>query len=382
MIKDLQSTDIYGLKNEAGLAEEEFRIGLSWLMKKGWISIKKGEGIITLTEGGRGALLEKGDDERLIELLAARREINLEDLPSNLRATYDDLRRRNLIIERERKEISLELTDLGVKALKGEVEVIEEISRLTSAHIIKGAWKKVRLKEYDVKASPPIIYPGRKHPYLEFLDEARRILLNMGFVEVKGPFVESQFWNFDALFQAQDHPAREIHSSFILKNPTVSKLEPNEYVKRVKAVHENGGNTGSRGWGYEWSFDLARKLILRSQCTSVSMRTLFRKKRAPLKAFTIDKVFRPDVLDKTHSMEFHQCEGIVLGEGLNFRHLLGYLKRFAWELGFKKVKFLPAYFPFTEPSAECFVHHHKLGWVEVLGAVLFRSDRRCSCPLE
>ncbi len=326
-------------------------------------------------------------EERVVELVRSpetiplkralikvhRSEVRPEELDSELLET---MRRRGLVKEERILELGLRLTELGKKVLTGEVKVIREISALTKEHIESGLWKEARLKEYDVKAKPPKVYPGKLQMYAEFLDEVREILVGLGFEEVKGPFVEAEFWNFDVLFQAQDHPAREIHSSYILEYPKEANIKDTELVERVRRVHEDGWITRSTGWGYEWSFRLARRLILRSQTTAVSARTIAARREIPMKIFSIDHVFRPDVLDKTHSMDFYQCEGVVMDKGLNVKHLLGFLATLAMELGFKRdeIRFKPDYFPFTEPSVETLVKHERLGWIEVLGAGMFRPE--------
>jgi phenylalanyl-tRNA synthetase alpha chain len=196
----------------------------------------------------------------------------------------------------------------------------------------------------------------------------------MGFEEYDGPYVEEEFWNFDLLFQAQDHPAREIHDSYILKKPKKGIIENAELMERVRKTHENGWITGSRGWKYKWNPDITRRLVLRTQTTAVSMRYLNEHKEPPIKMFCISKVFRPDVLDSKHAMEFTQLEGIIGDNKITLRHLLGLLKNFAKTLGLGEVKFRPGYFPFTEPSVESFVKHPKLGWVEFVGAGMFRPE--------
>jgi len=85
-------------------------------------------------------------------------------------------------------------------------------------------------------------------------------------------------------------------------------------------------------------------------------------------------VFRPDVLDAKHSMEFTQLEGIIGDRNITLRNLLGLLKKFAKALNLGEVKFRPGYFPFTEPSVESFVKHPKLGWVEFVGSGMFRPE--------
>lgn len=344
---------------------------------------------VAIGESKRLGLIEmrKSDGETLVELVRSPEKFPLKETlarahQSTLRADEVDpnilssLRRRGLVKEERRVELAIRLTDLGRKVLTGEIRVTREIAALTKELIESGMWKEVRLKRYDVTARPPKVYPGRFQIYAEFLDEVREILIGLGFEEVRGPYVEAEFWNFDALFQPQDHPAREIHSSYVLEYPQEANLRDLELVERVRRVHEDGWITGSTGWGYKWSFNIARRLVLRTQTTAVSARTIASRKKLPLKIFSIDHVFRPDVLDRTHSMDFHQCEGVVMDKGLNVKHLLGFLATLAMELGFKRdeIRFKPDYFPFTEPSVETLVKHERLGWVEVLGAGMFRPE--------
>lgn len=172
----------------------------------------------------------------------------------------------------------------------------------------------------------------------------------------------------------QDHPARGVHDIFYLSNPAKGKLPDENLVAKVKTTHEGGWITESTGWGGTWDSKEASKLILRSQTTAVSARTLAENREKPAKYFTIDKNFRPDVIDAKHLMEFYQCEGIVISEGLTFRHLLGFMKEIAEAIGIKEVKFLPAYFPFTEPSVQGFIKHPKLGWMEAMPGGLLRPE--------
>ena len=113
---------------------------------------------------------------------------------------------------------------------------------------------------------------------------------------------------------------------------------------------------------------------MRSQTTAVSARTLAQNGDTPAKYFCFDRNFRFDVIDAKHLPEFDQCDGIIIGENLNFRHLLGSLKEVAEILGAEEVKFKPSYFPFTEPSVEVFANFPKFGWIEVAGAGLMRPE--------
>jgi len=354
----VRESDLFSDKAELDAALGEAR-------RAGWISFRKsdGETIVELVSAPERSPL----GEALRSVASGVQEIPAE-AASRLRA-------RGLVEEDEIAEFTLALTPLGVEVAHGRVPVVMEVAKLNRELIESGAWRKVRLKAYDVTLPPPTVYPGKSHPYVQFLEEVREILIGMGFEEVKSPIVEAEFWNFDVLFQAQDHPAREVHDSYALAYPATAPVPPDpDLVERVRRTHEDGWITGSKGWGYKWSFETAMRLMLRSQTTSASARTLASRKDLPLKIFVIDRVFRPEALDKTHSMEFHQCEGVVLAEGLNVRHLLGYLKEFANKLGFEEVAFRPAYFPFTEPSVEAYVKHPEIGWIEIAGSGLFRPE--------
>lgn len=346
---------------------EELDAALGESRRKGLVRLEKlGDEIVALLSG------KVVPEREALERLAASPLRESEIDPSIL----SSLRRRGLVEFDESSEVELELTELGRKAVKGEIRIAEEVGKLTRDLILAGEWKKKKLKSYDIKASPPLTYPGKPHPYVSFLEEVREILLGMGFVEVKSPMVEAEFWNFDMLFQAQDHPAREVHDSYQVSHPSegadLSKYS--SLVEKVKMTHEDGWETGSKGWGYKWSFDIARRLILRSQTTAASARALASGLEIPSKIFSIDKVFRPETPDRTHAIEFHQCEGVVLAENMNVRHLMGFLAEFARQLGFREVKFKPAYFPFTEPSVEAYVRHESLGWIEIAGSGLFRPE--------
>jgi phenylalanyl-tRNA synthetase alpha chain len=354
------------------MSEQLANIALGWMVKKGWCQIKKEGGLLTIK---MRTLPPEGLDENILRLARLKGEIDSTDMTPEKLETAKTLVKRKLLIEREVITRTIKLTDYAFHEIKKGIKPKIEVTRLTSELITSGKWKEVKLREYDVTASPPMIYPGKKQFYLEFLEDVKRVLLSLGFVEAEGPYVETEFWNFDVLFQAQDHPAREIHDSYTLKHPKQGVISENEkLVERVKKTHENGWTTGSLGWRYKWSIEVASRLILRTQTTAVSMRYLAEHKEPPVKMFCISRVFRPDVLDAKHSMEFLQCEGIVMDKGLTFRHLLGFLNEFAKALDLGKIIFKPGYFPFTEPSVESFVKHPKLGWIEFVGAGMFRPE--------
>jgi phenylalanyl-tRNA synthetase alpha chain len=253
--------------------------------------------------------------------------------------------------------------------------VAEEVSQLTPELLKDGAWRNVRFRKYTINLRAPRIAAGKRHAYREFLDLVKSKLVSMGFQEMRGPLVETEFWNMDALFMPQFHPARDIHDVYFVKTPTHARSIADPYARRVAEAHERGTGTGSTGWGYDFDIERAKRLVLRSQGTAVSAHRLASSPAAPGKYFSIARCFRYDQVDATHATDFFQVEGIVLGEGINFRTLLGLLNLFAREVAqAKEVKFLPAYFPFTEPSVELHVRHPRLGWMELGGAGLFRPE--------
>jgi phenylalanyl-tRNA synthetase alpha chain len=246
---------------------------------------------------------------------------------------------------------------------------------LTPEILRNQAWKGKQFRHYDIESNVPAICGGKRQPYADFLNEVRENLIALGFEESKGPLVETNFFNADALFMPQNHPARGIHDLYFVKNRQGSLAEYKKIVSAVKKMHEQGGQ-GSEGWKVPFSEKESEKLVLRSQGTAVSARILAGKPKIPGKYFSIARCFRPDVADASHLTEFNQLEGIIIDKSVNFKQLLGLLKMFAEKIAnTKKVKFLPGYFPFTEPSVEGYLYHEKLGkWIEVLPAGIFRPE--------
>ncbi len=278
----------------------------------------------------------------------------------------------------EKKNRSYTLTVSGQELLvllKEQGEALDEISVLTPEMLKQGSWKDKKFRAYNIALSPPRRSIGRKHPYKEFLDFVKYKFIGMGFEEMRGPLVENEFWDMDALFMPQFHPARNIHDVYFIKEPPTSKQIEQPFAKQVAAAHKDGGKTGSTGWRYAFDLERAKRLILRSQGTAVSARTLASNPKIPGKYFSIARCFRYDSVDATHAPDFYQVEGIVLGEDINFRQLLGLLKLFGQEIAKAgEFQFRPAYFPFTEPSVELHVKHPELGWMELGGAGMFRPE--------
>lgn len=277
----------------------------------------------------------------------------------------------------ERDEIEYAFTDDAETvqtALKTAGITGEETGQLTAASLKSGEWKGQTFRSYNIQLPPARVIPGRTNPYADFLESVKDKLIALGFEEFDGPLVETDFWNSDALFMPQFHAARDIHDVYYIKNPTHAKEIAEPFLSQVARVHQDGGDTGSRGWNYQFDRDFTRQLLLRSHGTVLSAHQLA-KAKIPGKYFGIARCFRYDKVDATHLSDFYQTEGIVLGEEVNLRTLLGILKMFAVEIaGATEVKYVGGYFPFTEPSIEVHIKHPVLGWFELGGAGIFRPE--------
>jgi phenylalanyl-tRNA synthetase alpha chain len=285
------------------------------------------------------------------------------------------LKGRKLLEVTEKTVRELELTDAGWQLVEKGLEIISEVSQLTPELIVSGKWREIKLRKFDVTVAGPEFYPAKIHPLQQVIQRAREIFLEMGFTEIRGPLVETAFWNFDALFQPQDHPAREMMDTFYLANPKAGGLPKKNVVKAVAKTHENGWLTGSKGWGYKWSPEEAKRLVMRTHTTAETIKHLSKHKKPPIKVFSVDRVYRNEQVTYKNTAEFHQIEGIVVDKSVTLRDLMGTLKAFYARFGLKKVKFWPCYFPYTEPSAEATVYVPKLKrWMELCGMGLFRPE--------
>ena len=264
--------------------------------------------------------------------------------------------------------------ELVAQALRAAGITGDEIGILTPEMLETGSWKGKTFRSYNVKTPPTRLTPGRTNPYAAFLENVKDKLASLGFEEFDGPLVETEFWNSDALFMPQFHAARDIHDAYYVAEPDKAQSIEEPWLSNVAAAHENGGETGSRGWNYAFDREFTRRLILRSQGTVLSAKTLH-KAKIPGKYFGMARCFRYDRVDATHLPDFYQTEGIVLGEKVNLCTLLGMLEMFACEVaGAKEVKYVPGYFHFTEPSVEVHIKHPVLGWFELGGSGIFRPE--------
>jgi phenylalanyl-tRNA synthetase alpha chain len=361
----------------SGLEQRTIGQSLRWLAARGWAD-KQGS-LLRLAEGWGGAEPPLEADERLVKRLherGAARPADLEAEGVDVDAALASLSKRAGVVEtKTRRRRLARLTDDGRRLAAEGVPVREEVNELTTEMLVSGRWREVDFRPYDVSLPGPRLRIGREHPFRKILEETRSAFLLMGFEETFSPWVESGFWDFDALFQPQDHPARDMQDTFYVARPERMDLPGEDLVERVKRTHEDGGETGSIGWRYAWSRELAERCVLRTHTTAASIRSLAQDPRSPRKVFCVGPVFRRETIDYKHLPVFYQVDGIVIDAQASFASLLTLLRTFYGKMGFERIQFRPAFFPYTEPSVEVFVWMESRGdWVEMGGAGVFRAE--------
>ncbi|WP_434354871.1 phenylalanine--tRNA ligase subunit alpha [Parasalinivibrio latis] len=197
----------------------------------------------------------------------------------------------------------------------------------------KTALERAELEAKLAAETIDVTLPGRRiengglHPVTRTIERIESFFKELGFTVEAGPEIEDDFHNFDALNIAADHPARTDHDTFFF-NP---------------------------------------QLMLRTHTSGVQIRTM-EERQPPLRFIAPGRVYRNDY-DQTHTPMFHQVEGMLVDENVNFAQLKGILHDFLCNFFEEdlEVRFRPSYFPFTEPSAEVDVKGKNGKWLEVLG---------------
>lgn len=370
-IIEKKSLKMQEAKKASELSDNEFKAALGVLKKKALVNLVNGR---LMLAGKKAGTSKKTLEEQLIDELPLAED----KLKAEQKFAVESLKNRKDIINVVKKsKVNFSLTDLGKKIVTADLSIGFDLIEVLSSDILKsGSWRGKKFRRYDIKSPVPKISGGKRHFLNQGIDYGRKVWTDMGFKEMSGNLIQTGFWNFDALFTAQDHPVRELHDTFFLKG-TIGKLPKDpKLVNAVKQAHVNG-TTGSKGWGGEWNQEDAEKVLLRTHTTCLSAQTLndLKEKDLPAKFFSIGWNFRNETVDWNHGFELLQTEGIVVDLNANFRNLLGYLKQFAEKMGFEKIRFRPAYFPYTEPSVEGDVwNEEKKEWVEYLAAGIFRPE--------
>lgn len=201
--------------------------------------------------------------------------------------------------------------------------------------------EKLMSETIDVTMPGKVLNTGSIHPLNKVIDELNTIFIGMGYNVAEGPEVEIDKYNFEMLNVPVGHPARDMQDSFYITEET----------------------------------------LLRTQTSSVQVRTLLEAKGKPIKIVCPGRVYRRDDDDATHSHQFMQIEGLVVDENITLSDLKGTLQKVMKKMfgSDRKIRFRPSFFPFTEPSVEVDVSCFKCGgkgcpickksgWIEILGA--------------
>lgn len=345
------------------MSNTEFSVGIQNALRNGWLN--KAEDNLKITDNSEKLSLE----ETLLEKISRLKKIKLSELSDKELHGFTLLKKRpGYLKETIEKTFDISLTNEGKKVasnIKNDGE--EGLGAITSEILSTGKWKNKKFTEIDVTSPVRSYAMGRTHPLTDIINEIREIFVSMGFSEIEGSTIQSCFWNFDVLFTPQDHPARDMQDTFYLSNLTDEEIDP--------VISNKVSNFHKTEWSYDWDIEKSKQTVLRTHTTPVTIKYLSKSKLNNGRIFSIGRVFRNEKMSYKHLMEFHQIEGIVIGETVNLRDLMGLQKQFYSKLGLEKVKFWPTYFPYTEPSLQSMVYIDKLGkWVELFGMGMFRPE--------
>lgn len=333
------------------------------------VAAAKRNGWIRFIEGGKMAL-ESSAELSLEELLLQKLKsgsIEVPKLSNDEKRGLELLKKRpDYVMLKEVKDAQVSLTDNG-RRMQPALEEEQLERRLTTEMITSGKWREAKLGALDVEAPAPVAFPGRVHPLINVIEEIKEIFVGLGFEEIDGPIVQTGFWNFDALFIPQDHSAREMQDTFYVSRQKQDIPASNELKRKVAKVHMGG-------WG-SWNIEEARRVVLRTHTTPVTLKHLADSKASVGRFFSVGRVFRNEKPSYKHLVEFHQVEGVATAPRLSLRDLMGLQKEFYSRMGIKKVKFWPTFFPYTEPSLQSMVYNESMNrWVELFGMGVFRPE--------
>jgi len=322
------------------LLKSDFNAAIANAKKNDWIQIEKGENSTTISLKGKAL---QSPEEKLIDFIGIDEKFlnDIEDTEA-------------LALLKKRPDfISQNITKLKTISLSEKAKNID-------VEASSGA--------IDVEAKVPQTHAARIHPLKETINEIREIFVSLGFTEVLGNLSQSSFWNFDALFTPQDHPAREMQDTFYIKNMKAGKFASSQQITNVSRSHKSG-------WDYNWNISEAQRMVLRTHTTCVTIKHLADYKPDEARIFSLGRVFRNEKVSYKHLAEFNQVEGVVIGKNVTLRDLMGLQEEFYRRIGLTKIKFWPTFFPYTEPSLQSMVYNDRLGkWIELFGMGIFRPE--------
>jgi len=398
-LKDNTTQTPDSLESSTNLSPDQIRRGIEWLKLKDLAIVTESKtSTISLGKNGLESFQKGLPERRLLDLLNDGPR-KLSDLQKELGPVFGPamgLARKNNWVDTSADQISLKdlpsdlpgektLKQIGNNALsQNEIDkndllillkrpdfIVEDIIKTKEITLTDSA-KSLVLSDssgaIDVEAKVPEVFVARTHPLKDTLDEISEIFVTLGFSEIIGNMTQSSFWNFDALFTPQDHPARELQDTFYLDGISAKKIATPEQIRKVSDSHK-------KNWRYNWDINEARKMALRTHTTCVTIKHLAENKPDEARVFSLGRVFRNEKVSYKHLVEFNQIEGVVVGKDANLRNLMGIQREFYKRIGITKIKFWPTFFPYTEPSLQTMVYNERLGkWIELFGMGIFRPE--------
>src|SRR5215204_2191774 len=343
------------------ITNEEVNAAIAGARRNQWVQLMEGKIVPTPYAA------KQSPEERFLEKVKGGEEI--AKLTEEEKRVLEQLKKRPNYIEiKEEKQSIVSLTDAARQIIPTLTQ--EKLERgVTTELITTGRWRETNFSALDVEASAPVIFPGRPHPLNDIIEEIKEIFIGLGFSEIEGPMIQSGFWNFDALFTPQDHPARDMQDTFYISGQKQQPVSANkDQISKVSRIHK-------QRWNSEWEVQEAQRLVLRTHTTPVTIQHLAKTKQDVGRFFSVGRVFRNEKLSYKHLVEFHQVEGVVTAQEASLRDLMGLQKEFYSQMGIKRIKFWPTFFPYTEPSLQSMVYNEKLEkWVELFGMGIFRPE--------
>ncbi len=172
---------------KAGLKPEFIQIALGWAIKKKWAIYIPQNNTIRITESLlHQTVIPEGCDETLLKYLQTKKQESQEDLSPELQQATEQLKKRKLLTVESKTTRTLQITTEGKKAAAENKIAAQEVTQITPELIITGKWKTAKIQKYNIEAPVAKTWPGKKHPYLQFLDEVRAKLVQLGFQEMTG----------------------------------------------------------------------------------------------------------------------------------------------------------------------------------------------------
>jgi len=398
-LKDNSNQTPESLEQSTKLSPDQIRRGIEWLKLKELAIVNESKtSIISLGKNGIESYQKGLPERRLLNSLTAgpRKLSELQKELGHIFGPAMGLARKNDWVETSSEKITLKnppdilpgektLKQIGTEKLsdskldKNDLSTLLKRPDFITEDVVKT--KEISLTDtaksieisnssgaIDVEAKVPQVFVARTHPLKDTIDEIREIFVTLGFSEIIGNMTQSSFWNFDALFTPQDHPARELQDTFYLDGVYAKKIASPEQIRKVSDSHK-------KNWHYYWDIKEAQKMVLRTHTTCVTIKHLAEKKPDEARVFSLGRVFRNEKVSYKHLVEFNQIEGVVVGKDATLRNLMGIQREFYKRIGITKIKFWPTFFPYTEPSLQTMVFNERLGkWIELFGMGIFRPE--------